>query len=473
VKLRIVTRLALWYSLVLAGIIGALVSILVIRLHAELIGSVDAELSARAGQIAIERLRDSQSEHDDLTVVPAVAGLSRGEYLIQETDVAHGRVESGNTESERLRFPSPQLRRALNHPVRIAFPVDGESFRFLAVRIGTPATTVLVVGKSLEGVQTTISRFMFMVFFTVPVALGLALLGGRSLSRRALRPIDQITRVAGAISGRDLSARVEVPAVDDEVSRLARTFNAMLHDVESALESQRSFVADAAHELRTPLAIMRSEVDVTLRELNGDDVRRGSLETIGGEVDRLIRMADNLLALARIDEGRLDLLRAPVGLDDIAREVVRTISRLATERGIVVAPSLAHADVIGDRERLRQVIVNVMDNAVRHSPTGGAIRIETGTEDGSAWIAISDEGPGISPADIERAFARFYRAPSSRAGSSAGAGLGLSICKAIVEAHHGSMELRNIVPQGTLCRASFPASRTGGERLDATPERRQ
>jgi len=455
-KVRIVTRLTIWYVASLAIIIAILATFFVYRLHGDLIRSVDIELSARAEQIAAVR-SDTGTERADLADLPAVAGLSHGEYIIQEIEPALGRIEAGNPESAAFTYAARSVQRALRAPIRETRSIGGEAFRLLAVRVGSGATAaVLVVGKSLEGVEATTSHFILLVLLSAPVALALAFAGGYLLSQSALRPITQMTHVAAAINADDLSARVDEPAVDDEVARLARTFNAMLVHVEHAFNSQRRFVADAAHELRTPLAIMRSEVDVTLREIPEDREVRASLESVGDEVDRLIRMADNLLALARIDEEHLALMRAPVQLEDVGSDVVRAMARLASERGVRLDTEFGGASVVGDRERLRQVAVNLLDNAIRHTPDGGTITLATGSETAHAWLRIQDSGSGISDADVERVFARFYRTHEARARSSGGAGLGLAICRAIVEAHQGKIALSRADDVGTVVTVTLP-----------------
>jgi heavy metal sensor kinase len=459
-KLRIVTRLTLWYVAVLAVIAGALGTFLVVRVHADLVQSLDVQLATRAEQMAAERNVPDSRERPDLVSLPAVSGLSSGEYLAQEIPLDGGAIERlGEAPPQSMLSPT-MLARAERHAVRTSVVIKGEAFRVVAFKPQGRDRVVLLLGKSLEGVDETTRHLAYVLLLCAPVALALAALGGLIVSRRALAPIDAITNVAAAINADDLTARVAVPPADDEVAHLARTFNMMLARVEEALDGQRAFVADAAHELRTPLAIMRAELDVALR----GDLSRDALESVRDEVERLTRIAENLLALARLDEGKLELFRSDVDLADVATDIARAMNRLATQRQVRLSADGGPARVPADRDRMRQVVLNLVDNAVGHSNAGSEIHITTGADARSAFVRVADAGTGIAEEELLQIFDRFYSAPGARWRPGGGVGLGLAICKGITDAHGGTIEIESVPGRGTTCTVRLPIE--AGARLD-------
>jgi signal transduction histidine kinase len=286
--------------------------------------------------------------------------------------------------------------------------------------------------------------------FTALGILFVASLGvGWMVAGRVLRPIGRITSVAREIQATDLSRRIELPGPEDELKQLGDTFDAMLARLDAAFAAQRQFVADASHELRNPLAIIRTNVDVALAEPNADpEDLRHTMTVVKRASDRMARLVDDLLALARRQEPILE--HEPVDLGAAIAEASDDFVVPAAAREIVLDRAIAPGvTVIGDRDALKRAVANLLENAVRLAPGGSRIRLATGSEGDRAWIAVADEGPGISPEDQAHVFDRFWRADRGRARADGGTGLGLAIVRQIVESHGGQVRLQSKVGVGS------------------------
>ena len=252
----------------------------------------------------------------------------------------------------------------------------------------------------------------------------------------ALRPVTAVADKARDISVDRLDERVPVPGTADEVGRLAETFNAMLDRLEAGVEAQRRLIADASHDLRTPLAVMRSELEVALAAGDLAPEAAEVLASTAEEVERMSRIVGNLLALAQFDQGALELFVRPVDLRDVAESTAATLRPLAAAKGLTIEVTGANPVVDGDRERLGQVVTNLVDNAVKYTARG-SVRLDTWRDGTEAGISVTDSGPGIPPDELIRVFDRFYRTDTARSRVVDGSGLGLAIAQEIVHAHHG------------------------------------
>jgi signal transduction histidine kinase len=275
------------------------------------------------------------------------------------------------------------------------------------------------------------------VLFVASLGVGWVVAG------RVLRPIGRITSVAREIQATDLSRRIELPGPDDELKQLADTFDAMLARLDAAFAAQRQFVADASHELRNPLAIIRTNVDVALADPRADpEDLRHTITVVQRASDRMARLVDDLLALARRQEPTLE--HEPVDLGAAVAEASDDFVVPAAARRIVLDRAIAPGVVvIGDRDALKRAVANLLENAVRLAPMGSRIRLATGSEGGRAWIAVADEGPGIAPEDQPYVFDRFWRADKGRSRADGGTGLGLAIVRQIAESHGGQIRLQS------------------------------
>jgi signal transduction histidine kinase len=281
------------------------------------------------------------------------------------------------------------------------------------------------------------------VLFVASLGVGWVVAG------RVLRPIGRITAVARDIQVTDLSRRIELPGPDDELKQLADTFDAMLARLDAAFAAQRQFTADASHELRNPLAIIRTNVDVALANPNADpEDLRHTIVVVKRASDRMARLVDDLLALARRQEPTLE--HEPVDLGVAVAEASDDFVVPAAARGMVLDRAIAPDVVVtGDRDALKRAVANLLENAVRLGPAGSRIRLATGSEGDRAWIAVADEGPGISPEDQAHVFDRFWRADKGRSRADGGTGLGLAIVRQIAESHGGEVRLQSKVGLGS------------------------
>ena len=281
------------------------------------------------------------------------------------------------------------------------------------------------------------------VLFVASLGVGWVVAG------RVLRPIGRITAVARDIQATDLSRRIELPGPEDELKQLADTFDAMLARLDAAFAAQRQFTADASHELRNPLAIIRTNVDVALTDPHADpDDLRHTITVVKRASDRMARLVDDLLALARRQEPTLE--HEPVDLGVAVTEASDDFVVPAAARNIVLDRAIAPGVVVtGDRDALKRAVGNLLENAVRLAPAGSRIRLATGSEGDRAWIAVADEGPGIAPEDQPHVFDRFWRADKARSRADGGTGLGLAIVRQIAQSHGGSIRLQSKVGVGS------------------------
>ena len=325
------------------------------------------------------------------------------------------------------------------------------------------ANVMIVLATSLRDVDGTLHRLLLIeLLVTASVLSALAVLG-LWVVRASLRPLEAIGATAARIAAGDLTQRVERADERTEVGRLGLALNAMLAQIESAFKAReaserrlRRFVADASHELRTPLAAVRAYAELFTRGASDRpaDLAR-SMTGITRESERMSLLVDDLLLLARLDEGR-PLERHPVELADVVAEAVETAHMVEPERPIEV--ELESAVVLGDRDRLRQVVDNLLANVRSHTPPGTPAHVTLSRSNGSAAVVVADSGPGMSADQVAHVFERFYRTDASRTRASGGVGLGLSIVSAVAEAHGGSVSATSQPGEGASFRIELPLS---------------
>jgi len=320
---------------------------------------------------------------------------------------------------------------------------------------------MLLVATSLRDVNSTLHRLLATELVVTALVLGAIAGLGLWLVRLGLRPLDAIGETASGIAAGDLSRRVERAEERTEVGRLGLALNAMLTRIESSFKAQeaserklRRFVADASHELRTPLSAVRAYAELYDRGAaeRPDDLER-SMRGISRESERMSLLVDDLLLLARLDDGR-PLEREPVRLDEVVCEAVETAQTVDPDRPIDLRAE--PATVLGDRDRLRQIVDNLLANVRAHTPPGTPASVSVAHRNGSAEIAVTDQGPGLDAENLEHVFERFYRADSSRARASGGVGLGLSIVAAVAEAHGGTVSASSTPGSGTTVAIALP-----------------
>jgi heavy metal sensor kinase len=352
---------------------------------------------------------------------------------------------------------SPSL---LRRPVHQDMRLGKYPYRFVSQRIevGGQAFTVQA-GVSTDEEMETLERFQSYLLMFAPLLLLAAGGVGYWLSRRALSPVDTLTRAARTITGHTLSNRLEPLHTGDELQRLSDTLNEMLARIETAFNRVTEFTADASHELRTPVSLIRTEAEVALRRSRGEEEYREALRHILLEAERTTSLIEELLALARADSGRQALNIQPIDLRDALQEVASGWRAVANVRGLQFSERILDAElrVLGDTDALRRVINILLDNAFKYTPVpGGVVTLSAEEKDGSAVISVHDNGMGIAEEDQERIFERFYRVDKARSRDLGGAGLGLSIAQWIVQQHHGKMRVESTIRAGSIFRVELP-----------------
>ena len=315
----------------------------------------------------------------------------------------------------------------------------------------------ILVGRPIGTDLETLHRFAWLLVAVGGAVLTLGMGGGWWLANRAIRPVENISAAASRISAGHLSERINVSDTDSELGRLAGVLNSTFARLETAFAQQKQFTGDASHELRTPLAVIISEAQTTLARERTAAEYRETVEACLSTAQQMSGLTKSLLELARIDAGQEPIQRQPFDLAERARADIELIRPLAKQRGLRIACDLQSAPSVGDTERLSQVVTNLLTNAIHYNTDQGEIRVSTRSEKQSAVLTVSDTGIGISAEDLPHVFERFYRADKSRARANGRSGLGLAICKAIVDAHGGTIEVSSQPGAGSTFTLRLPA----------------
>jgi heavy metal sensor kinase len=322
-----------------------------------------------------------------------------------------------------------------------------------------PFTVVLM--SPLEEVDQELTLLRAALVLAIPAVLAAAGGWGYLMARKALAPMDRLRRSTEEITAARLDRRLPVANTHDELGRLTQTVNAMIARLEQSFTEIRRFTADASHELRTPLAVIRTEAEVALARPLEPAEYRNLLGSILEECERLTRLTEQLLALAREDVG-VSRPCEPFDLSAVVRRVVEDMRPLAEARSVHLRAEVKGVlRARGDSLRLRQVFVNVLDNAIKYTPSGGEVTVEAGLREGQAIVTVCDTGVGIPPEHLPRVFDRFYRVDKGRSRREGGTGLGLSIAQSIVAAHGGRIELASTPGQSTTCTVRLPVEPMG------------
>jgi heavy metal sensor kinase len=482
VSLPIRVRLALWTAGLLAAIISALGAFLVLQLKQDLRQAIDEDAKDTSAVI-LQAVRgdgpdkdSEQGERRELDVEDfrdaAAAGLPPSGMAQVVAASGEVRAAFGSTAGREPLLPIRTLEAArpadmLTFSAQLG--TDGQAYRVEVIPYRTAGEQhYLVVGLSLQPVEDAVRRVLVLLLVAGPAALLASAFAAYWLSRKALRPVERMASDAQEIGTDRLYERVEVPTARDELGHLAVTLNAMLDRIERGVIDKRRLVADASHALRTPLAVMRAELDVSLR---GDDLSpaaREVLESAREEVDRMARTVDNLIALAQTDEGRLELLTVPVDLRRAVHESAQPLRLLASANDVSMVLEGEPEQALADPQRLQLALTNLIENALKFSPPGSTVTVSSWRRDGEVGVTVRDEGPGIPEADREHLFDRYYRAGSARARNLSGSGLGLAICREVAIAHGGRIWVDSTVGEGSAFTLALPRWRALG--LDSGPE---
>ncbi len=453
------TRLALWHAVSLAAIL-TLMGFAALKLHDR---TLRAEVDGDLRLIAAEAFDLLALGAPPAEVAAALDRLDEPAFIQLFYRIApdEGPAVTGGTRPPGL--PVHVSREGPGEPIGLRterFP--GGEARILAGSASTPKGSVraVEVGTSLDELDASRKSLTRVFLLVGPLGVLLAGAGGYWLASRALQPVAAITERARTLSvGRLGKDRLPISNPDDELGRLAATINAMLDRLARAVDEIRRFSADASHELKTPLTILKGELDLAARGERRPDAYRAVLASALEEVDRMIGIVDRLLRLARAESGEVRYERAPIALDRLVREVADHLRTQAERGGVAIEVEVPDpVTVLGEDARLREVVVILLDNAIRYTPAGGSVRVRVARGPGTAALVVEDTGVGI-PADVlPRIFEPFFRADSSRTREGGGSGLGLAIARATVEGHGGQIEIASRVGVGTTVTASLPAA---------------
>ena len=446
-RLPIRLRLTLAFTLAMAVVLAATSVVLYARLGSTLDEAVDDALEARTAELVplLEQgeLRLSEAGEDDERFVQVLG--TRDLPVVDATPGVGVRSVLGPAD----------YRRARAGPIRLELD-SIHGFEGGARVLATPVrdTVVLVVGVSLEERDEALAGLLGELAVVEPVALLLAALLAYVLTTAALRPVEAMRAEAGVISAAEPGRRLSLPPTRDEIGRLGETLNAMLGRLEAALQRERSFVSEASHELRTPLALLEAELELALSRPRTEAELEAAVRSAAAETDRIVKLAEDLLVLARVDRGALTLLRADVSVVDLLATVKRRFTARAEQAGRLFETDAPAGLAVGaDALRLEQALGNLVENAFRHG--GGAVRLVARSRPGAVELHVEDEGSGFPPEFLPRAFERFARADEAR--SRPGAGLGLAIAEVIARAHGGSAHATNRLHGGADVWLTIPS----------------
>jgi heavy metal sensor kinase len=478
-------RLTLWYVALLAVILvtfsGALYAILSFSLFDE----VDRTLQTRAAEVqngadaALQVQNDIRSffRRGPIVLPGAESFATPGIYVQIDTLDGTPVSSSQNLADKALTIPPSVIDHVKNgSAVFVNLTIDKVPLRsYVApLMVRGDVSYLIQVAQPLQSVESTLNRLAALLGMGIVGGLALAFIVGAILTHTALVPIDRMTQTArGIASAGDLTQRIERPGTADEVGRLAATFNEMLARIEELFRAQQRFVADVSHELRSPLTAIRGNLDLLRRgAFENESERDESLRAIDSEAERMQRMVQDLLLLARADAG-VQIQKQVVELDTILLDVYRQARLMPT--GVKVSlGSEDQAQVLGDPDRLKQLFLNLVDNALKYTPKGGEVKLSLEKNQDGVRVEVEDNGVGIPPQDLERIFDRFYRVDKARSrGTSAvsgdGTGLGLAIVKWIVDAHNGRIDVRSEVGKGSTFTVWLPQAPKVQQPLSSIP----
>ncbi len=476
-------KLTLWYVLILGILLISFSSFLYFTLSQSLHRDVDNKLRSLAELIASESsspLSKFGFGNIDEALETSMNLKPIGKFIQVLDESGNIGRKSDNLKNVQLPISLNALKNASkglinfetnrsigNTPLRIiTFPVIENNH----------VTKIVQIASSLEEVEDALNKLFLILIITVPLALMVASLGGQFLAHKALKPVDNITQTARIITSQNLNQRINPPKVKDEIARLIETFNEMISRLDQSFRQMKQFSSDASHELKTPLTILKGEVEVTLRKERSPQEYQQTLKSNLEEINRMSQIVGDLLVLSKADTGEIRLNKEDINLTEILNEVVAQMDMLAKSKKLSLSASnhCPEIRILGDALRLRELFINLIENGIKYTEEGGSVHITLQKEypplgrDQSDWIEgekrecvkiiVSDTGIGIAKEDQERIFDRFFRVDKARSREQGGSGLGLSICKWIVEAHQGEIKVASELGKGSSFIVKLPLS---------------
>jgi heavy metal sensor kinase len=327
----------------------------------------------------------------------------------------------------------------------------------LPLSVSQSGTFLIEVGGPYDHIESTLHGLALILAIILPLALVLAVALGYLLMKRSLKPVDEITRAAESITSRNLGERLPIPGTGDEIERLSATLNGMIERLEGSFRQMNQFTADASHDLRTPLTVLRGELEVALRRNEINHAGREVIESVLEETEKLSKTVESLMVLSRLDSGEMKPDVTRFDLAQLCQETVDQMGLLAEDKGLKIeCHSSKNLEVVADMLRIRQILINLVDNAIKYTPEGGQIELRVSRENRSAVIEVSDTGCGIPAEALPFVFNRFYRVDRARSRETGGSGLGLAIAKSICELHGGRISVQSSVGGGSRFRVEIP-----------------
>lgn len=454
-------RLTLWYLAALGSILLLFAGFLYFQLQHTLFNQIDTalELAATQAQVMVV-VEDSDLAFQSTPNSQALTRRLNDDFaisLLGEDGQLRGQLTSDNdiplmppTASGAFTFTDRgDLWRGYNLPVELP---------------GSSETGWLQVSQELEPVQETLTAFRRQIYWSLPLALLLAGLGGTFLASRALRPIDQMTQTAHTISGQALDRRIQYQGPMDEIGRLAQTFDAMLDRLETAFKREQRFTGDAAHELRTPLTALKGQLEVTLSRPRSSEAYQATLQALEQQVDRLIHLSSSLLYMARLEQNQIQRSAETIGVSDLLGALLDQVRPLAHEKSIHLHTNIPSDLVLeGHLDLLIRLFLNLLDNAIKYTPPEGTIALEVTQMEQQIITKLSNSGQPIPAEHLPHLFERFYRVEADRGRTMAangvgGAGLGLAIAQEIARLHQGHIQAESQADRGTTFTVYLPAA---------------
>lgn len=454
-SLSIRVRLTAWYSLILTFSFCVFGAVAYFGMTRSIRSTVDATLRNR-----IEGVREVIEETAHETLNSFKDELGEFADVKAEGDLLRISDQAGNLlySSPGPSWPDPQ--RLKSHPFRPFYQrIQGSQFRVLSQTVAAAGSRYQVqVAISTQAFDQAIDRFRMVLYLSAPLLLVLSALGGYWMSGRALSPVDEITQAARNIRAQNLSHRLTIPHSGDELERLTVTLNEMLERLDAAFKKITQFTADASHELRTPVAVIRTGAELTLRKPRTDSEYRETLAQVLREAEKTSKLIEELLLLARADSGSAALTLTRINATECLEKACQRGSILAEAKQLEFREHLPSQPVWvrGDTASLERLFLILLDNAVKYTPPGGRVEVNLGTDDGFAIAEVRDTGIGIPPEDLPHVFDRFYRADRARSRESGGTGLGLAIGRWIVEAHGGEVRVQSEPAKGSSFQVRIP-----------------
>jgi heavy metal sensor kinase len=462
-------RLTLWHAGLLTAVYVLIGGLTFLALRHYLEANLLEIQARRARQIADTLLANADKTGEAVVAaeVKTLYAPEANERFIRITRndgtalYASGPQKDGSFDPTEL--PAPPLNRSGEFSRAETLP--GNKTLLIGVlnyRIANGRSYIVEVGAPTSRIEAMLAQVLLLLALGLPVVLIAAVGGGYFLVQRALAPVDQIARTSERITQHNLSERLPVTGTGDELERLSISLNHMIGRLEDAIQNSKRFVADASHELRTPLTVLRGELEQLTQDKRLDTDTRETLGSMLEEVERLAKIVEGLVALSRLDAGEGQAEWVTFDLAELATTTADQMSLLAEDKRISVSCEANQLVLVkGDRARLKQVVVNLLDNAIKYTAGGGAICLRVRSQNGQALLVVGDNGMGIAAAALPHVFERFFRVDKARSRDQGGAGLGLSIVKSICTAHDAEVQVESTPGKGSLFRVTLPLA--GGD----------